>query len=125
MVRNGPSTSVPPARVFDLRSVFGLTAEVTTPAETTDGAYVEMDVTVEPGCRTLIHYHPAQEETYRVLEGTLEVFRDGRWHAVPTGGTMEVPRGAIHGFRNTSDAPVRFATPSSTVRTSQSGHRNS
>lgn len=95
-------------KVLDLRSVFGLEARVTAPAETTDGEYVEMDVTAEPGSRTMIHYHPGQEETYRVLEGTLEVFRDGRWNAVPAGESLVVQRGAIHGFRNASGAPVRF-----------------
>lgn len=56
----------------------------------------------------MIHYHPEQEETYRVLEDTLEVFRDGRWNAVPAGESLTVPRGAVHGFRNASEAPVRF-----------------
>lgn len=56
----------------------------------------------------MIHYHPEQEETYRVLEDTLEVFRDGRWNAVPAGESLTVPRGAVHEFRNASEAPVRF-----------------
>ena len=95
-------------KVLDLRSVFGLQATVTTPSETTGGAYVEMDVKVQPGSGTMIHYHPEQEETYRVLEDTLEVFRDGRWNAVPAGESLTVPLGAVHGFRNASEAPVRF-----------------
>lgn len=95
-------------KVLDLRSVFGLEARVTVPAEATGGEYVEMDVTAEPGSRTIIHYHPEQEETYRVLEGTLEVFRDNRWREVPAGESLVVPREAVHGFRNLSGAPVRF-----------------
>lgn len=95
-------------KVLDLRSVFGLEATVTVPSAATDGAYVEMDVTAEPSSGTMIHYHPEQEETYRVLEGTLEVLRDDRWRAVPAGESLTVPRGAVHGFRNTSEASVRF-----------------
>jgi mannose-6-phosphate isomerase-like protein (cupin superfamily) len=95
-------------KVLDLRSVFGLQATVTVPSEATSGAYVEMDVTAQPGSETLIHYHPEQEETYQVLEGTLEVFRDDRWRAVPADESLTVPRGAVHGFRNTSEMPVRF-----------------
>jgi mannose-6-phosphate isomerase-like protein (cupin superfamily) len=95
-------------KVLDLRSVFGLQATVTTPSETTGGAYVEMDVKVQPGSGTMIHYHPEQEETYRILEGTLEVFRDDQWRAVPAGESLTVARGAVHGFRNASDVPVRF-----------------
>lgn len=96
------------AKVLDLRSVFGVEARITTPAEATGGEYVEMDVTAEPGSETLIHYHPEQEETYQVLEGTLEVFRDDQWRAVPAGESLTVPQGAVHGFRNASESPVRF-----------------
>jgi mannose-6-phosphate isomerase-like protein (cupin superfamily) len=95
-------------KVLDLRSVFGLEARVTTPASATGGEYVEMDVTAEPGSETLIHYHPEQEEIYRVLEGTLEVYRDGRWGAVPAGESLTITRGTVHGFRNKGEVPVRF-----------------
>jgi quercetin dioxygenase-like cupin family protein len=94
--------------VLDLRSVFGLKATVTTPSATTDGEYVELDCTVEPGGDTAIHYHPEQEETYQVLDGTLEVFRDGRWHAVAVGESLTVPRGAVHGFRNAHRPALAF-----------------
>lgn len=94
--------------VLDLRAVFGLKATVTTPSATTGGAYVEMDVTAEPGSGTMIHRHPEQEETYQVTEGVLEVFRDGQWNAVPAGELFTVPQGTVHGFRNASDVPVRF-----------------
>lgn len=93
---------------LDLRSVFGLTAMVTVSASETEGAYVEMDVTAQPGSRTTIHKHPEQEETYRVLEGTLEVFHNGQWQPVPAGESLTIPAGAIHGFHNATDAPVRF-----------------
>ena len=100
--------SGPQGKVLDLRSVFGLRATVTVPSGATGGAYVEMDVTAQPGSATTIHYHPEQEETYRVLEGTLEVFCDDRWRVVPAGESLTVAPGAVHGFRNASGAPVRF-----------------
>jgi quercetin dioxygenase-like cupin family protein len=95
-------------KLLNLRSLFGLEATVTTPAAATDGAYVELDVVLEPGGHTTNHYHPAQEETFQVLHGTLEVFRDGDWHKVPAGESSTVPRGATHAFRNASETPVRF-----------------
>ena len=101
-------TSGSQGKVLDLRPVFGLQATVTTPSEATGGAYVEMDVTAHPGSATMIHYHPEQEETYQILEGTLEVFRDDRWRAVPAGESLTVAQGAVHGFRNAGEAPVRF-----------------
>lgn len=97
-----------PERVLDLRSIFGVEARITTPSSATAGAYVEMDCTAEPGSGTMVHYHPLQEETFRVLEGTLEVFRDGQWDAVQTGELLTVPQGAVHAWRNASGAPIRF-----------------
>ncbi len=93
-------------KVLDLRSVFGIEARVTAPAEATDGEYVELDCTLEPGGKTTIHYHPEQDETYRVLDGTLEVLQDGKWRKVPAGESLSVPRGAVHGFRNAGEAPI-------------------
>jgi len=102
------SMSDSPSNVLDLRSIFGLTATVTTPSAATNGAYVETDVSAEPGSATLIHHHPEQEETYEVLAETLEVYHDEQWQAVPAGESLTIPLRAIHGFRNASDAPVRF-----------------
>jgi quercetin dioxygenase-like cupin family protein len=45
-------------KVLNLRSVFGLEATITTPAVATDGAYVELDVMLEPGGGTNAHIHP-------------------------------------------------------------------
>ncbi|MDQ4044893.1 MAG: cupin domain-containing protein [Chloroflexota bacterium] len=95
-------------RCLDLRSVFGIVATITTPAASTGGAYVEMDCTAEPGSKTLVHYHPQQSESYSVLEGSLEVFHHDTWSIVRSGETLTIPPGAVHGFRNTTDAPVRF-----------------
>ena len=98
----------PQGEVLDLRHVFGLKAVVTTPAAKTNGSYVEMDVIAEPGSQTMIHFHPEQEETYQVMEGVLEVFRDGEWHLVSAGNSLAIPSKTVHGFRNPSDVPVRF-----------------
>jgi quercetin dioxygenase-like cupin family protein len=100
--------SGPEKKVLDLRPIFGLQATITTPTVATDGAYFEIDDVLESGGHTTNHYHPAQEETFEVLDGTLELFRDGGWHKVPAGESSTVPRGATHAFRNASETPVRF-----------------
>lgn len=66
-------------RVLDLRSIFGVETRVTTPAEATGGAYVEMECTAQRGSGTLVHAHPEQEETFRVRHGTLELLQGGKW----------------------------------------------
>lgn len=95
-------------KVLNLRPLFGLEATVTTPSAATDGAYVELEDVIAPKGESTLHYHPEQEETFEVLDGTLEVFRDGAWHAVPVGDSVTVPHGAVHAFRNASETPVRF-----------------
>ena len=97
-----------PQKHLDLRSIFGLDATVTTPSAATDGAFIEMEIVLEPGGHTTNHYHPEQEEDFAVLDGTLEVFRDGDWHRVSAGEAMTVPRGATHWIRNPTQTPVRF-----------------
>lgn len=98
----------PEREVLNLRAVFGLEAIVTTPSAATDGAHVDLDVMLEPGGDTNVHRHPKQEETYEVLNGTLEVWHDGHWQAVSAGDSLTVPLGTAHAFRNTSETPVRF-----------------
>lgn len=95
-------------RVLDLRPIFGVEAQVTTPSEATGGEYVEMDCTAEPDSATIIHYHPGQVETFQVLEGEMEVLRDGAWSVIKAGNSIAVPEGAVHAWRNASEAPVRF-----------------
>ena len=95
-------------RILDLRSVFGVLAQVTKPAAATGGEYVEMVCTADPGSGTMVHYHPEQEETFHVLEGTMELLRDGGWTPVKAGQTQVVPRGEVHAWRNRGSSPVRF-----------------
>lgn len=95
-------------RILDLRSVFGVQARVTTSSRDTGGAYVEMDVTADPGAAVTPHYHRGQEESYEMLEGTLEVLREGSWRTLRPGESLTVPPDAVHAFRNLTNAPVRF-----------------
>ncbi len=95
-------------RVLDLRSVFGVVAQVTNAAAASAGDYVDLECTADPGSGTMVHYHPEQDETFHVLEGTLEVLRDGAWIPLAAGDTHVVPRTAVHAWRNAGSAPVRF-----------------
>jgi quercetin dioxygenase-like cupin family protein len=95
-------------RTLDLTPVFGVRAQITADARETGGEYVEMDCTVQPGSGSIVHYHPRQEETYHVVDGVLEVLRDGDWRTVRAGESMAIAPGAVHAFRNRSSSPVRF-----------------
>jgi mannose-6-phosphate isomerase-like protein (cupin superfamily) len=95
-------------RILNLRAVFGVSAQVTNPSAATSGASVEMECTADPGSGTMVHYHPDQEETFHVLEGTMEVLRDGAWISLQAGHMHVVPKGDVHAWRNPGRSPVRF-----------------
>jgi quercetin dioxygenase-like cupin family protein len=55
-----------------------------------------------------VHVHPSAEESYEVIEGTLDVFVDGEWRTLRPGGTATAPAGVPHTLRNASPEPVRL-----------------
>jgi mannose-6-phosphate isomerase-like protein (cupin superfamily) len=50
------------------------------------------------------HVHPSQEETFRVLEGTMGYMLGGTHGVAALGETVTVPPGAPHFFYNAADA---------------------
>jgi quercetin dioxygenase-like cupin family protein len=57
-----------------------------------------------------LHIHYEHADHFYVLEGefTLRLGPDGVEVAAPAGTLIRIPRGIVHGFRNASDAEVRF-----------------
>lgn len=53
------------------------------------------------------HWHEDLDEVFYVLEGEVEFLLDRQWHPVTAGGTVIVPAGSVHAFRNASDRPAR------------------
>ena len=56
------------------------------------------------------HVHPYSEESFAVIEGSLDICRDGAWSSVQAGETAVVPAGVPHTLRNASDEPVKTVT---------------
>jgi quercetin dioxygenase-like cupin family protein len=78
------------------------------PAAESDGAFVEMEFVLPPGCvPPPPHVHPHQVEDYEVLEGRFDVVIDGQWRTLAPGDTASVPLGALHTFKNRSGETVR------------------
>ena len=52
------------------------------------------------------HIHPAQDETFEILDGAIEFILDGvrSEHAAPA--VVEVPSGTVHQLRNHTDQPA-------------------
>src|SRR5919106_4504414 len=53
------------------------------------------------------HWHPAQDEHFRVLEGTLRARVDGIERELGAGDEIEIPREAIHQMWNPGSTPTR------------------
>jgi len=53
------------------------------------------------------HFHPAQEEHFEVLEGTLTAKVDGEERKLSTGDTLDIPSGTSHQIWNAGSEPAR------------------
>lgn len=74
----------------------------------TGGAYFAMEALVAPGGGPPLHIHSREDETFYVLDGTIE-FRVGE--EIITAGPgdyVSVPRGVVHNFHNPSDQVSRL-----------------
>lgn len=66
-------------------------------AAETDGELLEMESTYREGAALpAAHFHPAQEESFEVLEGTVTTIIDGVEESHEAGDTFKVPAGAVH-----------------------------
>ena len=55
------------------------------------------------------HLHPAQDEHFEVLEGTLRVRIDDAERTLEAGDTVDIPRGAVHQMWNPGEAEARVS----------------
>jgi quercetin dioxygenase-like cupin family protein len=72
-----------------------------------DGEVHQMRVTYAPHSDLPpSHIHPAQDESFEILDGEVEFILDGvtSRHAAPA--VVEVPSGTVHQLHNVSDAPA-------------------
>jgi mannose-6-phosphate isomerase-like protein (cupin superfamily) len=53
------------------------------------------------------HWHPSQDERFRVLEGALQVRVDGTERELGPGDEIEIPRTAVHQMWNPGATPAR------------------
>ncbi|MBA3311480.1 MAG: cupin domain-containing protein [Nocardioidaceae bacterium] len=68
--------------------------EITRTTRDNDGEL--FDVITWAGPRTPVHVHPTAEESYEVLEGSVDVCVDGDWRRAEVGEMVVVPPGVPH-----------------------------
>lgn len=73
----------------------------------TGGRFCLIDMHIPPGGGPPPHRHDF-EETFRVLEGELDVTFRGKQLTLHAGDTVNIPSNAPHQFRNASAKPVRL-----------------
>jgi quercetin dioxygenase-like cupin family protein len=56
------------------------------------------------------HVHPDSEESFEVIEGSLDVCMDGEWTTWGPGSTAVVAAGVPHTLRNASNKPAKTIT---------------
>jgi len=56
-----------------------------------------------------IHLHQEQEEHFKILEGTLEVYLKDRWHQLQAGDEIFIPKQTHHTYRSRGNEDCLFA----------------
>jgi quercetin dioxygenase-like cupin family protein len=83
------------------------TIEFVTTAKDSQGEKLEMISSWEPhSTRPAEHYHPHQEEIFRVLKGELTIALHGRKYKLKKGETVHIPPSTVHAMWNESDSEV-------------------
>lgn len=96
-----------PKQTLDITPI-GAVFHVIKTAQETNGQSFEMEWELLPSSAgTPIHIHPAAKETYKVLEGQLEVLLNGKWKLLKKGEELTVPEGIAHTFRNPTGSLIK------------------
>jgi len=78
-------------------------------AADSNGERIEFEISMRPGAMgPPRHFHPRQEESWRVLAGGLSVFVDEDWRTLGEGESLTIPPDTVHTLRNRSSELVRF-----------------
>ena len=78
-------------------------------ASSTKGALLEMEVTYQPNSEPPpAHYHPNQEEHFKVMSGAMTTWINGKEQVYKPGEKYTVPVGAPHAMYNSSEEEGRI-----------------
>jgi mannose-6-phosphate isomerase-like protein (cupin superfamily) len=76
-------------------------------AASTGGRYSVLELDELSAYKTPPHMHPGMDETFYVLEGTLELRLPGKTYRLGVGSYAHVPRNTPHAQGSADDKPVR------------------
>ncbi len=78
--------------------------------EDTTNSWALFEATVLPGSVVPDHRHDGFDEAFYILDGELEMSLEGETMAVSPGYFINIRRGTVHGYRNTSSRAARYLT---------------
>lgn len=104
-----PQTKAMPNRINTIRYGCGggVYKILSTPA-TSDGQHFSIEATEPPGGGPPLHVHRTEDEFFYVIEGEITFAVGGRVLKRRAGGSVFVPRGVPHCFKNTSDEQAKL-----------------
>jgi mannose-6-phosphate isomerase-like protein (cupin superfamily) len=73
-----------------------------------DGAYFIMEALVPPAGGPPPHIHHREQESFYVLEGSLDIRMDERVVQAEAGDFVHIPAGTVHCFTNTGSSTARL-----------------
>ncbi len=74
----------------------------------TGGAFALLEVTAPPQFAVPLHLHTREDETFFVLDGTMEAECGGCALTLPKDATARLPRNVPHSYRNPGTSPARY-----------------
>jgi quercetin dioxygenase-like cupin family protein len=87
----------------------GTSFSIVESAADSGGKRIEFEITMAPGAMgPPKHFHPRQDESWKVLEGELAVFVEDEWRTLGAGESLSIPPNTVHTLRNRSTGLVRF-----------------
>lgn len=91
----------------DVLNILGAEYVIKVPASATDGAFALLETIVPVGSEVPPHTHTREDETFYILEGTLEIQCGGRTIIATKGTTAHLPKNVPHSNRNVGDIAAR------------------
>jgi quercetin dioxygenase-like cupin family protein len=77
----------------------------------TDDSYGLVEITTPAGVPgPPPHFHKADREFFMIIQGALDVMRDGQWSRMNPGAFVELPANTVHTFANKTEQDVVWIT---------------
>ena len=92
----------------ETNAAFGLPRRFLVPSASVGGAFTTFEEDVPPGLGPPLHIHLNEHEFFYVLKGTIRFRCDEATLELGAGGSVVIPPGSVHAFRNIGEETARI-----------------